>query len=131
MAREWAYGLPTAHIATAPQRCHTGSSTTTTQTTQLTRRPTADQPRSQPPWAGQLVSNLIVVRALGRGPHGADRERDGVTGCGGFLVDLLLNPIVNASAGLPAAAGTNTAILNNTIEITTPLAREYIEEENP
>jgi hypothetical protein len=55
----------------------------------------------------------------------------GASGCGGFLVELLLNPIINAAAGLPAAAGTNTAILNNTIEITTPFAMEYIEEQNP
>lgn len=55
----------------------------------------------------------------------------GVNGCGGFLVELILNPIINAAAGLPAAAGTNTAILNNTIEITTPFALEFIDEENP
>jgi hypothetical protein len=55
----------------------------------------------------------------------------GATGCGGFLVELILDPIINAAAGLPATAGKNTAILNNTIEITTPFALEYIEEENP
>lgn len=55
----------------------------------------------------------------------------GVNGCGGFLVELILNPIINAAAGLPAAAGKNTAVLNNTIEITTPFAMQYIEEENP
>ena len=40
MAREWAYGLPTAHTDTAPPPCHTGSTTTTRRTTQLARRPT-------------------------------------------------------------------------------------------
>ncbi|HEX7609271.1 MAG TPA: hypothetical protein VF380_01235, partial [Solirubrobacteraceae bacterium] len=35
-------------------------------------------------------------------------------GCGGSLA-LLLNPIVNADAGLPAAAGHNTAILTGTV----------------
>ncbi len=55
----------------------------------------------------------------------------GATGCGGFLVELILDPIINSAAGLPAAAGKNTAILNNTIEITTPFALEYIEEQNP
>jgi hypothetical protein len=39
----------------------------------------------------------------------------GVSGCGGFLVELLLNPIINSASGLPAAAGRNTAILKNTI----------------
>lgn len=37
----------------------------------------------------------------------------GASGCGGPLVELLLDPVVDISAGLPAAAGKNTAILNN------------------
>lgn len=40
----------------------------------------------------------------------------GVTGCGGPGIELLLNPIVNAAAGLPAPAGKNTAVLVNTIK---------------
>jgi hypothetical protein len=40
----------------------------------------------------------------------------GATGCGG-LFSFLLDPIVNASSGLPSAAGKNTAILKNTISI--------------
>jgi hypothetical protein len=43
----------------------------------------------------------------------------GASGCGGFLVELLLNPIINASVGVPAAAGKNTAILQNTLDIAT------------
>ncbi|MBS1680033.1 MAG: hypothetical protein JST08_21910 [Actinobacteria bacterium] len=35
----------------------------------------------------------------------------GATGCGGFLVEYILNPIINASVGVPSAAGHNTAIL--------------------
>jgi len=34
----------------------------------------------------------------------------GATGCGGPIIELLLNPIVNASSGLPSPAGKNTAI---------------------
>ncbi|HXF32688.1 MAG TPA: hypothetical protein VN522_14325 [Solirubrobacterales bacterium] len=37
-------------------------------------------------------------------------------GCGGIL-SFLVNPIINSQIGLPAAAGTNTSILNNTITI--------------
>jgi hypothetical protein len=33
----------------------------------------------------------------------------GASGCGGALVELLLDPIINAASGLPAAAGKNTA----------------------
>lgn len=40
-------------------------------------------------------------------------------GCGGFLVELALDPIVDASVGLPANAGKNIAALGN---VTTDLA---------
>jgi hypothetical protein len=38
----------------------------------------------------------------------------GATGCGGFGVELILDPIINASVGVPSAAGKNQAILENT-----------------
>ncbi len=53
----------------------------------------------------------------------------GASGCGGIL-GFLVNPIINSQLGT-TTAGHNTAILNNKIEITTPFALEYIEEENP
>ena len=40
------------------------------------------------------------------------------SGCGGIL-GFLVNPIINGQIGLPAAAGKNTAILKNTINIST------------
>ncbi len=55
----------------------------------------------------------------------------GVHGCGGFLVELILNPIINAAAGLPAAAGHNTAILENTINVASAAAVRKNNEENP
>lgn len=39
----------------------------------------------------------------------------GATGCGG-LAAFLIDPLVNGKIGLPAAAGHNTAILNNTLK---------------
>jgi hypothetical protein len=39
----------------------------------------------------------------------------GANGCGGFLAELILDPIINASVGVPSAAGKNTAVLVNTI----------------
>lgn len=39
----------------------------------------------------------------------------GATGCGGFPAEYILNPIINASVGVPSAAGKNTAILENEI----------------
>jgi hypothetical protein len=55
----------------------------------------------------------------------------GASGCGGFLVELILNPIINAAAGLPASAGHNTAILNNTINVASAAAVRKNNEENP
>jgi hypothetical protein len=55
----------------------------------------------------------------------------GVTGCGGFLVELILDPIINAAAGLPAAPGHNTAILNNNIFVASAAAVRKNNAENP
>jgi len=55
----------------------------------------------------------------------------GASGCGGFLVELLLNPIVNAGSGLPAAAGRNTAILKGTLNVASAAAVRKNNAENP
>jgi hypothetical protein len=55
----------------------------------------------------------------------------GATGCGGFLVELLLNPIINSASGLPAAKGKNTAILNNNIFVGSAAAVRKNNAENP
>ena len=52
------------------------------------------------------------------------------TGCGGLFA-FLLDPIVSANAGLPAAAGNNTAILDNTVRLATVAAVNFIDENNP
>jgi hypothetical protein len=54
----------------------------------------------------------------------------GVSGCGGIL-SFLLDPIVDTSSGLPSAAGHNTAILGNTINVATAFAVRTNDEENP
>jgi hypothetical protein len=55
----------------------------------------------------------------------------GVTGCGGPLVELLLNPVVNTSAGLPSASGKNSAVLKNTIYQSSAFAVNKNDVENP
>jgi hypothetical protein len=55
----------------------------------------------------------------------------GVNGCGGFLVELLLNPIINSASGLPAAAGKNTAILKGTLNVASAAAVRKNNAENP
>jgi hypothetical protein len=55
----------------------------------------------------------------------------GASGCGGFLVELILDPIINSAAGVPAAAGKNTAILNNDIFVASAAAVRKNNAENP
>jgi hypothetical protein len=54
----------------------------------------------------------------------------GASGCGGLL-SFILDPIVNTSAGLPAAAGKNTAVLINNVFIGSAFAVNKNNEENP
>jgi hypothetical protein len=54
----------------------------------------------------------------------------GANGCGG-LFSFILDPIVNSSAGLPSAAGKNTAILKNTINVASSSATKLNDEEHP
>lgn len=61
----------------------------------------------------QLNENKLVDNAW---------SAPGVSGCGGFLVELILNPIINGASGLPAKAGRNTAILKNTVSLATAAA---------
>lgn len=51
-------------------------------------------------------------------------------GCGG-LFSFIIDPIVNSSSGLPAAAGKNTAILVNTIHEATAEGVRFNDESNP
>jgi hypothetical protein len=44
----------------------------------------------------------------------------GASGCGGWPWEYLINPIINASVGVPSAAGKNVSILQNNIFVTTP-----------
>ncbi len=43
----------------------------------------------------------------------------GASGCGGFLLELLIDPAVNLKLGLPSAAGHNTAVLTGEQQIAT------------
>jgi hypothetical protein len=54
----------------------------------------------------------------------------GASGCGGIF-SFILDPIVNAAAGLPAAAGKNTAILINKVFLGSAFAVSKNNAENP
>lgn len=49
------------------------------------------------------------------------------SGCGGIL-SFLVNPIINSQIGLPAASGKNTAILKNTINVSSAAATKLNDE---
>jgi hypothetical protein len=51
---------------------------------------------------GKLVSNTFSA--------------PGATGCGGFLIEYLLDPLVNSILGVPAGSGSNTAILEGKLQ---------------
>jgi hypothetical protein len=70
----------------------------------------------------ELKNNILVDGAW---------AAPGVSGCGGFPAELLLNPIINAAAGLPAKAGTNSAILKNTVSTAAAGAVKKNDEEHP
>jgi hypothetical protein len=55
----------------------------------------------------------------------------GATGCGGFLVELILDPIINSASGLPAKAGLNTAILKGTVSSSPAFTVKKNDESNP
>jgi hypothetical protein len=40
----------------------------------------------------------------------------GASGCGGFLIELLEDPVINSKLGIPATGGNNTVILNDNIQ---------------
>lgn len=58
----------------------------------------------------QLNGNILVENAW---------SAPEATGCGGIL-SFLVDPVIDAELGLPAKAGVNTTILENTIDIATP-----------
>jgi hypothetical protein len=51
---------------------------------------------------GKLVNNTFTA--------------PGASGCGGFLIEYLLDPLVNSIVGVPAGAGVNSAILEGKIQ---------------
>jgi hypothetical protein len=70
----------------------------------------------------ELKNNVLVDNAW---------SAPGATGCGGPLVELVLDPVINVSGGLPSAAGHNTAILKGTASTTSSLAVKKNDETNP
>ncbi len=51
---------------------------------------------------GKLVNNVYTA--------------PGATGCGGFLIEYLLDPLVNSLVGVPSGAGANSAVLEGKLQ---------------
>jgi hypothetical protein len=114
--------------------CYVGSSSSPLiwkLTSGTTSPPEPNKPISGKGGEGTLLEGARVLVLNGNTLVDNAWSAPGATGCGGFLVELLLDPIINAAAGLPAAAGHNTAILNNTISQASAAAVRKNNEANP
>lgn len=114
--------------------CYVGSSSspiTWNLTTGETSPPEPNKPISGSGGEFSLLEEGRILEATGLSLVDNAWSAPGATGCGGFLVELILDPIINAAAGLPAAAGHNTAVLNNTAFIGAASAVKANDEENP
>lgn len=82
-------------------------------TTGTTSPPPPNKPITGNPGTLELVNYIATVS--GSSLVGNSFSVPGANGCGGLL-SLLIDPAVDLSAGVPAAAGHNTAIMNGTLE---------------
>jgi len=114
--------------------CYVGSSSnpiTWKLTTGTTKPPLPNTPITGTGGEGEFLEGFKILKLNNAKLVDNSWAAPGVSGCGGFLVELLLNPIINSASGLPAAAGRNTAILKNTIYQSAAVTVKKNNEENP
>jgi len=114
--------------------CYVGSSSSPiiwNLTTGSTSPPAPNKPISGAVGTFSFLEEGRILKITGNKMVDNAWSAPGVSGCGGFLVELLLNPIINSASGLPAAAGKNTAILNNTLNVASAAALRKNNAENP
>jgi len=85
-------------------------------TTGTTSPPEPNKPIKGSSGALEILEGGALVRLTGSSLVDNAWAAPGAHGCGGFLLEGLIDPAVNAELGLPAAAGHNTAILNGQLE---------------
>lgn len=113
--------------------CYVGSSSNPIMlelTTGTTNPPEPNKPITGSAGNIEFLEGGRVLRSTEVSLVGNDWSAPAASGCGG-LFSFIIDPIVNASSGLPAAAGKNTAILNGTSTIATTAAIKKNDEENP
>jgi hypothetical protein len=114
--------------------CYVGSSSSPViwkMTTGTTSPPPPNTPITGTPGIAEFLEEGSVLALKGARLVDNAWAAPGTNGCGGFLVELILDPIINSASGLPAAAGRNTAILNNTINVASAFAVRLNNAENP
>jgi hypothetical protein len=113
--------------------CYVGSSSNPIMlelTTGFTNPPEPNKPIRGSAGNFEVLENAQVLRTTEDSVVDNAWEAPGASGCGEAL-SLILDPIVNVSAGLPAKAGTNTAILNGTSSIAIAAEVKKNDEEHP
>jgi hypothetical protein len=97
--------------------CYVGSSSTPIMwnlTTGSTTPPAGTAPIHGSGGTLSFLEEAQILRLTGSELVDNAWSAPGATGCGGFLIELLVNPIINATVGLPSAAGKNVAALAST-----------------
>jgi hypothetical protein len=100
--------------------CYVGSSSTPllwNLTTGTTKPPAGFTPLKGKSGVASFTENNEIFNLTGAELVENNWAAPTATGCGGFLIELVLNPIINASVGLPSTAGKNEAVLVNDIHV--------------
>jgi hypothetical protein len=114
--------------------CYVGSESsplTWNLTTGTTKPTLPNKPITGSPGVAEFLEEGRILVLKGAKLVDNDWSAPGASGCGGFPAELLLDPIINAAAGVPAVKGKNTAILNNTINVASAFAVNKNNKENP
>jgi hypothetical protein len=115
------------------KNCYVGSSTTPIKfelTTGATSPPGPNKSISGLPGEVEFIEEGRILKLTNNKLVDNAWSAPSASGCGGIL-SFLVNPIINTQVGLPAAAGKNTAVLNNTILTATAKAVKTNDEANP
>jgi hypothetical protein len=114
--------------------CYVGSSSNPViwnLTTGTTAPPAPNSPIKGFGGEGEIIESGHIIQVKNSVQVDNAWAAPGATGCGGPLVELLLDPVINVSGGLPAAAGHNTAILKGTLSSSATVLVRKNDEENP
>jgi len=105
--------------------CYVGSSSSPiwfNLTTGTTSPPPPNKAISGSAGKGEFIEKSQILRFTGQQLVDNAWSAPGASGCGGPIVELILDPIINSSVGVPSAAGKNTAVQVGTSWSATPKA---------